>query len=70
MNTNIKEYTLFFLNDEQPRIIEGRDICDALHRYGYPNPATILKTVDFYGEGDIRDQYCFCQSTGCWKQKV
>lgn len=68
MSQKTKKYTVFFLNDDKARVIEGIDINDALHRYGYPNPASILKTIDFYGEGDIRDQYHFSQSTQCWHQ--
>lgn len=59
MNT----YTVFWLGGES-QLIQGRDIVDAFNRAGIGGGA--VPALDFWGRGDIRDEYRWDAEKRCW----
>lgn len=51
-----KKFTLFWLNGKS-EIIEGYSIVEAINHAGYGNVA--IRALDFWSEGDIRNEYRF-----------
>ena len=59
MNT----YTLFWLTGES-EIVQGDGIAKAMTLAGYSNGA--VRALDFYSEGDIREQYKWYKKEKAW----
>ena len=61
MNT----YTVFW-RDGKSELMEGANITDAIRNSGYGNGA--LRAIDFYTEGDKRNEYAWDTGTRSWKK--
>lgn len=61
----MKVFTLFWLNGKS-ELVKGTDPADAFTRGGYGNGA--LSALDFYGNGDIRNQYQWNKEKRTWEK--
>lgn len=63
----MNEYTLFWLTGNA-EIVEGDDIASAMNGAGYG--AGALRALDFYSEGDKRNDYEWDKEKRTWKSKT
>lgn len=61
-----KTFTLFWLNGKS-ETAEGETIDKAFTNAGYGNGA--LRALDFYADGDVRDEWEFDKEKRTWKSK-
>lgn len=66
-NTIMKEYTLFWLNGET-EIVKGNAPHEAMHNAGYGVGA--VRALDFYAEGDQRENWEWDKEKRNWYKKV
>lgn len=62
----MKSFTLFWLTGES-EIVKGETISQAVTLAGYSQGA--LRVLDFYGNGDIREEYMWDNETKNWNKK-
>lgn len=61
----MKTYTLFWLTGNV-ELVKGNTPEEAMTLAGYGNGA--VRALDFYGEGDIRNEYIWDSNIRSWKQ--
>lgn len=59
----MKEFTLFWLNGES-EIVKGSDASNAMTLAGYGVGA--VRALDFYAQGDKRNEYAWNKGTRNW----
>jgi hypothetical protein len=59
----MKTFTLFWLTG-QTEVVKGNDIADAMTKAGYGGGA--IRALDFYGNGDNRDEYVWNKEKQTW----
>jgi hypothetical protein len=62
----MKQFTLFWLTGTT-EIIKGDDITMAFNNAGYSSGA--LRALDFYEEGDVKDNYEWDEKIRTWTTK-
>jgi len=62
----MKKFTLFWLTG-QSEIVKGNDPAEAMTLAGYSNGA--VRALDFYSDGDKRDDYWWDGQARTWKNK-
>lgn len=60
----MKTFTLFWLTGKT-ELVKGNDPAQAMTLAGYSNGA--LRALDFYGEGDLRNDYKWNPETHEWR---
>lgn len=63
----MKTFTLFWLSGTT-ELVEGNDPADAMTKAGYGNGA--LRALDFYSEGDKREEYGWDKENRTWRSKM
>lgn len=59
----MKTFTLFWLTGKT-ELVKGNDAAQAMTLAGYSNGA--VRALDFYGEGDLRNDYKWNTTTRNW----
>jgi len=62
----MKTFTLFWL-DGKSEIVTGDSPADAMNKAGYGNGA--LRALDFYSEGDKREEWEWNKESRSWSSK-
>lgn len=62
----MKKYTLFWL-DGKSEVVTGNDVSSAFNNAGYG--AGAMRALDFYAEGDQRENYIWNSTEHSWKSK-
>lgn len=61
----MKTYTLFWLSGET-ELVRGYTITEAVKSAGYNKGA--IYALDFYGKGDLRDNYAWDPGAKSWEE--
>ncbi len=59
-------FTIFWLTGES-EVIEGETISEAMNSAGYGGGS--VRAIDFYGNGDIRNDYKWNKEKHTWEKK-
>jgi hypothetical protein len=62
----MKTFTLFWLTGKS-ELVKGNTIAEAMTLSGYSNGA--VRALDFYSEGDERNNYYWNEGSKTWKTK-
>lgn len=62
----MKTFTLFWLTG-QSDIVKGTDIANAMNNAGFGGGS--LRALDFYGDGDIRNEYSWNKEKRTWESE-